>query len=307
MKQSTNSVFLIRPVSFNYNAETALSNSFQNKTELSPSEVVQKAIEEFDALSEKLKSRGVDVNVFEDTAEPIKPDAIFPNNWISLHDNGVIVLYPMLAPNRRLERRTDIIESLKKKFSVTNVIDLSEYENENRFLEGTGSVVFDHQNKIAYACLSPRTDQGVLIDLCKRLNYKPAYFYSHDREGKEIYHTNVMMCVGDRFVVICLESISDLEERKSIIESLKKTNHEIIDISFNQMNHFAGNMLMLKTKDNNSILAMSKSAFDGLTNDQRKQLEKHSELFPLSIPTIETIGGGSARCMIAEIFLSPLN
>lgn len=304
--QSTNHVFLIRPANFNYNHETAESNSFQCQTQIASADVNQKAIDEFNSLITKLKSKGISVNTFDDTAKPIKPDAVFPNNWISLHGDGTVVLYPMQAPNRRLERREDIIESIKKKFKVTGVIDLSGHENENRFLEGTGSIVFDHQNKIAYACLSPRTDRELLIELCHRLNYKPIYFHSHDPEGKEIYHTNVMMCVGDKFVVICLESISNADERKSVVESFKKTNHEIINISLDQMNHFAGNMLLLKTKNGNSILTMSQSAFDALTNDQRKQLSNYCELFPLSIPTIETIGGGSVRCMIAEIFLPPL-
>lgn len=304
--QSTNHVFLIRPANFNYNHETAESNSFQNKTQTESSEINQKAIAEFNELITKLRLKGVDVNAFDDTLEPVKPDAIFPNNWISLHADGTVVLYPMCAPNRRLERRTDIIESLRKKFKVTKVIDLSDDENENRFLEGTGSIVFDHQNKIAYACLSPRTDKELLIELCSELNYKPVYFHSFDKEGKEIYHTNVMMCVGDKFVVICLESISIADERKSVVENFNNTHHEIIDISLNQMNHFAGNMLLLKTESGNPILAMSQSAFDSLNNDQRKQIEKYCELFPLSIPTIETIGGGSVRCMIAEIFLPPL-
>ncbi|MBI1768907.1 MAG: amidinotransferase [Bacteroidetes bacterium] len=304
--QSTNRVFLVRPASFNYNTETALSNSFQNKIELPPSKVSKKAIEEFDGVAAKLTSKGVDVNVFDDTALPIKPDAIFPNNWISLHTNGTMVLYPMCTPNRRLERRQDIIESLRKKFKVTSTIDLTGYEKENRFLEGTGSVVFDHENKIAYACLSPRTDKKLFIELCQRLSYKPIYFSSLDQKGKEIYHTNVMMCIGDKFAVICLDSISDLTERKSVIESFAKTSHELIDISYEQMNRFAGNMLMLKTNSNSSILAMSESAYESLNNDQRKRIEKYGELVPLSIPTIETIGGGSARCMIAEIFLPPL-
>jgi hypothetical protein len=301
--QSTNHVFLIRPANFNYNHETAGSNSFQNKTQISSTDINQKAIDEFNSLVSKLKSKGIDANVFDDTLQPIKPDAIFPNNWISLHSDGTVILYPMHAPNRRLERRQDIIESIKKNFKVSNIIDLSEYENENRFLEGTGSIVIDHQNRIAYACLSPRTDRELFIELCSKLNYKPVYFHSHDQEGKEIYHTNVMMCVGNKFVVICLESISNTDERKSVVESFKKTNHEIIDISLDQMNRFAGNMLLLKTEGGNSILAMSQSAFDSLNKNQRMQLENYCELFPLAIPTIETIGGGSVRCMIAEIFL----
>ncbi len=311
--QSTNHVFLIRPANFNYNHETADSNSFQNKTQIASSDINQKAIAEFNSLVAKLKLKGVDVNAFDDTSEPIKPDAIFPNNWISLHADGTVVLYPMCAPNRRLERRLDIIESLREKFKATKVIDLSDYEKENRFLEGTGSIVFDHQNKIAYACLSPRTDKELFIELCKKINYRPLYFLAHTYvKGekysikKEIYHTNVMMCIGDKFAIVCFDSITDAAEMKLVRDSLKETNHELIDISFHQMNHFAGNMLMLKAKENNPILAMSQSAFDSLNNIQKGYLEKHCELFPLPIPTIETIGGGSVRCMIAEIFLPAL-
>ncbi len=302
--QCASTIFLIRPASFIYNNETAGSNAFQNKTGLTDVDANRKAAEEFQAFADKLKSKGVNVLVFDDTAHPQKPDAVFPNNWVSLHADGTVVLYPLFAPNRRLERRHDIVEALKKKFKVSRVIDLSKHEKETKFLEGTGSIVFDHVNKIAYACLSPRTHKELFIQLCEQLSYQPIYFYAHDPSGKEIYHTNVMMCVAEKFVVICLDSIADKVERKMMVRSFAQTEHEVIDISFGQMNRFTGNMLALQTNDNKNILALSQSSFDSLSGTQKQQIEKYCELVPLSIPTIETIGGGSARCMIAEVFLT---
>lgn len=302
--QCASTIFLIRPASFIYNNETAGSNAFQNKTGLTDVDANRKAAEEFQAFADKLKSKGVNVLVFDDTAHPQKPDAVFPNNWVSLHADGTVVLYPLFAPNRRLERRHDIVEALKKKFKVSRVIDLSKHEKETKFLEGTGSIVFDHVNKIAYACLSPRTHKELFIQLCEQLSYQPIYFHAHDPSGKEIYHTNVMMCVAEKFVVICLDSIADKVERKMMVRSFAQTEHEVIDISFGQMNRFTGNMLALQTNDNKNILALSQSSFDSLSGTQKQQIEKYCELVPLSIPTIETIGGGSARCMIAEVFLT---
>jgi hypothetical protein len=301
MGQSTNHVFLVRPKSFGFNSETAASNSFQNNLPLSSEVIYQQVIHEFNAFAEKLSSSGINVTVFDDTLTPAKPDAIFPNNWISCHADGTMVLYPMCTPNRRQERREDIIEALKKKFSVTRVMDLSPYEKENRFLEGTGSIIFDHVNRIAYACGSPRTDQQLFEQLMKDLGYEAVFFHAENEKGIAIYHTNVMMCAGDRFTVICLESISDPQEKRKVKNSLLNSNHEIIDISFSQMNSFAGNMLLLKGTAGN-VLALSQSAYDSLTTDQKKVAEHYCELLPLPINTIETIGGGGARCMIAEIF-----
>jgi hypothetical protein len=275
---------------------------FQKELNEDAETVRQKASLEFETFASQLKSHGVDVFVFDDTPSPVKTDAVFPNNWISFHADGTVVLYPMLSANRRLERRADIIESLKDKFEITNIIDLSIYESENLFLEGTGSIVFDHSNKIAYAALSPRTDKELFLDLCEKLNYKPVIFTAHDRRGSEIYHTNVMMCIGEEFAVICLESITDEGERANIFSKLATTGHEIVDITFDQMNSLAGNMLLVR----NDLLVMSQSAFDSLTKTQKRTLEKYCELLPFAIPTIETIGGGSARCMIAEIFLPPI-
>lgn len=304
--QTSKNILLIRPSNFGFNSETAASNAFQIELNESEEEIEQKKLQEFESFVTTLKSKGVNVFVFDDTIYPEKPDAIFPNNWVTFHSDGTVILYPIFAPNRRHERRQDIIDSLKINFSVNKILDLSKYENESKYLEGTGSIIFDHINRIAYACLSPRTDKELFVEVCDYLNYKPIYFYSHDKRGKEIYHTNVMMCVGERFSVICLDTITDKGERELVFKSLIETGHQVIDITFEQMNNFAGNMLAIQTNDNKSILALSQSSFDSLTAIQKKEIEKYSELVPLSIKTIETIGGGSARCMIAEIFLQPI-
>lgn len=301
MKQSAKNILLIRPANFGFNPETTGSNAFQHETDFEE----QKILSEFDDAAEKLKKAGVNVFVFDDTPEPLKPDAVFPNNWISFHADGKIVLYPMLAASRRAERRNDIVERLKERFKISGVLDLSRHEADGKFLEGTGSIVFDHENRRAYACLSPRTDKKLFVEVCEYLGSKPIYFRAVDENGKEIYHTNVMMCIGEKFAVICLESITDQSERELVTSSLTETGHQIIDISFEQMNKFAGNMLALQANDKN-IVALSKSAFESLNATQKSELEKYCEPLPLSIETIETVGGGSARCMIAEIFLEPL-
>lgn len=301
--QTTKNILLIRPSNFVFNSETAFSNAFQNEVKESEETIKQKVFMEFEEFATTLKSKGANVFVFDDTNYPEKPDAVFPNNWVSFHSDGTVILYPMFAHNRRNERRKDIIDSLKKNFKVTNILDLSTYEKENRFLEGTGSIVLDRQNKIAYACLSPRTDKELFDKVCDYLHYKPICFHAHDKGGKEIYHTNVMMCIGEKFSVICLDSISDKKERELVFESLANTGHQVIDITFEQTNNFAGNMLAIQISDNKNILALSQSSFDSLTTNQKNELEKYGELVPLSIKTIETIGGGSARCMIAEVFL----
>ena len=304
--QATNHILLIRPASFLFNKETAGSNAFQKDVDESEEEIKRKKLTEFDGVVQTLKGKGVSVLVVNDTDEPQKPDAIFPNNWVSFHEGGTVVLYPMCAPNRRTERRLDIIDLLKKHFEITTIKDLSHFEQEGRFLEGTGSVLFDHLHKIAYACLSPRTDKELFISLCDYLHYKPVYFTAIDDNGKEIYHTNVMMCVGEQFTVVCLDTIKDDGEKQYVVQSLTETGHTIIDITPQQMKSFAGNMLSLKTNKGESILVLSQSAFDSLTPVQKKEIEKYSALVPLSINTIETMGGGSARCMIAEIFLKPI-
>lgn len=299
--QSTSTIFLVRPANFGFNEETASSNAFQQKQSNNDG-VKTLALAEFDSAVNTLKKAGVNVIVFDDNASPIKPDAIFPNNWISLHDNGTLVLYPMHAANRRLERRLDIVEQLKSQYSINNFIDLSYHENENRFLEGTGSIVFDHIHKMAYACLSPRTDKQLLEELCDKLGYKPFSFIAQDIAGKEIYHTNVMMCIAEKFAVVCLDSIIHDKEKRQLVHLLEQTNHEVIAISLEQMNSYAGNMLALKSKNGNDLLVMSQSAHDVLNDEQKASINRYSKIVALQIPTIETIGGGSARCMMAEVF-----
>ncbi len=306
MNQTTDSILMVRPASFCYNEQTALSNSFQNKPDVYSNGLKEQALDEFDAFVNKLKSFGVSVTLIKDDPAADNPDAVFPNNWISLHADGTVVLYPMCTPNRRSERRVDIIDELKNHYNVNMVLDLSGHEKENRFLEGTGSIIFDHQNEIAYACLSPRTDKDLFVRTCEQLVYKPVYFEAVDEKGTAIYHTNVLMCLARNFVVICLAALHDKEEKEMIKASFTKTGKEIIDISFSQMRNFAGNMLALTNKAGDNLLALSQSAYDTFTYAQRLTLEEYCTLIPLSIPTIETIGGGSARCMIAENFLPAL-
>lgn len=305
--QSTNSIFLVKPANFGYNLETSISNAFQNEVNLDAEEIKTKVIAEFDAMASLLLEKGIDVHIIVDTDFPIKPDAIFPNNWISMHANGQVILYPMLAENRRLERRPEIIDFLKQEFRINEVIDFSAFEKENQILEGTGSIIFDHKNKNAYACISPRTDKDLFINLCKEIDYKPIYFYSYDQNGKEIYHTNVMMNIGNGYVVICLESITDASEKQMVIHSFNKTKHQIIDVSQEQLKSFCGNMLELERLNKKNLLVLSNSAFEAFNNVQKEILSEYCELLPISIKTIETIGGGSVRCMIAEIFLSKIN
>jgi len=301
--QSTNNILLVRPSQFVFNVQTSASNAFQQKTTSTNDQIKNEAAAEFDMFAQTLRSKGVHVFVFHDTPHPVKPDAIFPNNWVTFHANGTVVLYPMCAENRRHERRTDILDKLKADFSIKKIIDLSSSEKENTFLEGTGSIIFDHNHRIAYACLSPRTDKNLFLDVTKRLNYSPVYFNAHDEKGKDIYHTNVMMNIAEKFSVICLNSISDKKEREAVVHSLTATGHSVIDITFGQMNSFAGNMLTVLSDKNKSLTVLSQSAFNCLTENQKKEIEKYSELVPIPISTIETIGGGSARCMMAEIFL----
>ena len=305
--QNTNHVFLVRPVQFSFNSETAASNAFQNVPIGDVTSTSAAAMAEFDAMIAKLRAHGVDVTVIDDTIEPPKPDAVFPNNWVSLHADGKAILYPMQAENRRHERRQDILDTLRVKFDITEVLDYSGYEKDNRFLEGTGSIIFDHPAKTAYACLSPRTDASLFAEVCEKLNYTAVRFYSSDRNGKAIYHTNVMMCIGEKFCVVCLDSIQDLKEKTIVLDSLNASGHEIVDISFSQMEHFAGNMLELQARSGEKLLVLSQSAFHSLNESQIMVLEKYATLLPMPIGTIETIGGGSARCMIAEIFLPSRN
>jgi hypothetical protein len=301
-QQSTSHLLMIRPVNFGYNEETAESNAFQHKDK-NQQEVQQKALHEFNNFVDVLRSNGVDVTVVDDNPQPYTPDSIFPNNWVSFHADGNVFLYPMQAENRRLERREDIISRLEDHFKVHHIVDLSRYEEENKFLEGTGSMVLDREHKIAYACLSPRTDKTVLDVFCEQSGYTSVCFDAADEDGKAIYHTNVLMCVGSQFAVICLDSIPNPHERVLVAESLNSTQKEIIEISFEQMNQFAGNMLEVKSKNGDTLIVMSDSAFRALNPEQKLSLEKYGKLVYSDIQTIENNGGGSARCMMAEVHL----
>lgn len=303
LKNTTNNILLIRPANFSFNSETAGSNVFQNEMKYDFELIKNNVLNEFENFSETLNKNGINTFVFDDTETPIKPDAVFPNNWISFHNDGKVIIYPMLAENRRLEKRNDIIEKLNVKFNITEIIDLSYFENENKFLEGTGSIVFDHKNKIAYASLSPRTNEIVLNKLCEIINYKPLVFHSYDINGNEIYHTNVMMTIGENFAVVCLESINNEKEKNLIINSLQNSGKEIIPISIEQMYAFAGNMLELINNSGENLLVLSQSAFNSLSSFQKEKLKQYAKLLPLNVNNIETIGGGSVRCMIAEIYL----
>jgi len=293
---------MIRPVNFGFNEETAASNAFQ-KHDTDNRDVQQKALNEFDAMVNTLRDNGVDVTVIDDTLMPYTPDSIFPNNWVSFHQDGGVFLYPMQAENRRLERREDIIMQLEDCFKVKHVIDLSHFEQENKFLEGTGSMVLDRENKIVYACISPRTDKTVLDVFCEQTGFSAICFDAMDEHNKAIYHTNVLMCVGSKFVVICLDSIPNPHEKVMVTDSFKATHKEIIEISFGQMNQFAGNMLEVKGKSGESLIIMSKSAFNSLYEEQKNALRKYGKLVYADIDTIETNGGGSTRCMMAEVYL----
>jgi hypothetical protein len=299
--QTTSKVLMIRPMHFMYNAETAVNNSFQVKGDAG--NIAEKAIQEFDGMVKIMHNAGIDVTVVEDSAEPHTPDAIFPNNWISFHESGVYCLYPMFAPNRRKERKAEVLELIQNKFNYRHLIDFTSYESENRFLEGTGSMVLDRDNHLAYACLSPRTDEGVLEDFCRQMKYQPVVFYSTNETAQAIYHTNVMMCVADRFVVICLDSISDAAERKRVSDTIINSGKEIVAISHDQMNHFAGNMLQLENNRRDKILVMSNAAWLVLSAEQKEKLSKYNRVIHASLENIESNGGGSARCMIAEIHL----
>lgn len=300
--QYTSHLLMIEPVNFGFNPETAVNNSFQ----ANPGMNIQKqALEEFHDLVNLLQKNNVDVTVIRDTADPFTPDSIFPNNWISFHEDGSVFLYPMYAPNRRNERKQHILEKLERKFHFTNIHDLSHYENQQLFLEGTGSMILDREHRIVYACTSPRTDIALLNMFCSIKNYQPVSFSAKDIYGDDIYHTNVMMCVGNRFAVICLESVRDNKEKEKLINILGRTNKEIIDITMDQLDHFAGNMLQVKNITGELLLVMSTQAYNSLTFAQVSRLSRHSRIIHCKLDNIERTGGGSARCMMAEIFNRP--
>ena len=303
--QTTDTVLMIEPAAFGFNAETAQNNYFQINSE--NAETQTKALQEFNNFVEKLRSKGINVITVIDTLEPHTPDSIFPNNWISMHSDGTVVLYPMCAVNRRWERRNDILEMLQKNFKVKEIIDLSASENEGKFLEGTGSMIFDHDNKLAYGSVSLRLDEKLFREFCEKFGFEPVVFHSYQTANNErlpIYHTNVMMCVADRFVVICLDCIDDETERKNVVNAIVNSGKEIVEISETQMQQFAGNMLQVQNSEGKKFLVMSQSAYQSLNSEQISNIEKYSEIIYSDLETIETNGGGSARCMLAEVFLA---
>ena len=302
--QAASAVLMIRPANFGANPETALSNAFQASTETGL-DVQARAVAEFDALAAALMAAGVQVEVFEDRVEPVTPDAVFPNNWVSFHADGSAWLYPMLATNRRWERRTDILDALKMQrgYKLDVIRDLSHAELEGRFLEGTGSLVLDRASRVVYAGLSPRTDKRMLDEWAHRAGYEAVAFHARDTKGRSIYHTNVMLCIGTRFAVVCLDSIVEPPARERVQKRLADTGHEVIAISPYQMEAFAGNMLELTGRGGRSVVTMSTRAERALNPAQRSALEKHARIIAVPIDTIEACSGGSVRCMLAEIHL----
>jgi len=307
MQQTTNTILMIRPVNFRMNEQTAVNNYFQEDLNLKNAEINNKAQEEFDAYVDKLRAVGVNVIVIDDKASLDTPDSIFPNNWVSFHENGDIAMYPMFAENRRRERREDVFLRLEQEgFKINNIIDYTSAEDEGLFLEGTGSLILDRVNEIAYCALSPRADEDLFIEFCEDFEYTPVVFTANQTvDGKRlpIYHTNVMMCLAETFAVICLDTIDDKKERKRVVSNLEKTNKKVIKITEEQMHQFAGNMLQVKGKDGKLYLVMSQAAHDSLTATQKELIEAHCPILSSSLETIETCGGGSARCMMAEVFL----
>jgi len=308
MTQATNNILMIRPVAFRMNEQTAVNNYYQKVLDnMLPETVQAKALAEFDAFVSKLRTVGVNVIVVDDTVEPNTPDSIFPNNWISFHHNGIVALYPMFAPNRRLERREDVLDILEHEgFEINNIIDYTSAEAENLFLEGTGSLVLDRVNRKAYCALSPRADEDLLIEFCEDFEYTPVIFTAYQTvENKRlaIYHTNVIMCVAPHFAVVCLDCIDDKKERKNLINHLKADGKEIIVITEDQVSNFAGNMLSVIGASDKEYIVMSTSAYKSLKPKQIKSLEKYATILYSNADTIEACGGGSVRCMMAEIFL----
>ncbi len=292
---------MIRPVRFAYNEQTAVNNAFQQAG--AGQDAQGKALQEFDDFVALLRAHEIDITVVQDTPEPHTPDSIFPNNWISFHHDGTIMLYPMFAPNRRLERKETVLNAIASRFEISYSKDLSGFEADNLFLEGTGSMVLDRINRTAYACLSPRTDKEVLDAFCKELGYTAVIFHATDHNDKAIYHTNVLMCIADRYAVICLDSIRDKEERDHVSKNLADSGREIIPISLEQMNHFAGNMLQVENREGKKFLVMSSQAYRSLTAPQQETLLSYNEILHSPLDNIEKNGGGSARCMMAEIHL----
>jgi hypothetical protein len=295
---------MVRPANFGFNEETAESNSFQEKDpSLSTQEIKQQALIEFDNFVVKLRAERINVHIVEDTVTPKKPDAVFPNNWVSFHQDGTVITYPIFAKARRKERRDDIIEKLQEQFVVSKIKHMEVFEEEGRFLESTGSMIMDRVYNLVYACVSPRTDPELMKAFCEFVGAESIIFNSVDANGQDIYHTNVMMALGETFMVICMETIHDEAERKKIIDASSLTNKEIIEITFDQVVAFAGNMLQVRNDEGETFLVMSQQAYESLRPDQIERIKQHTNILYSPINTIEKIGGGSARCMMAEIFL----
>ncbi|MEP0368102.1 MAG: arginine deiminase-related protein [Cyclobacteriaceae bacterium] len=308
-KQITNTVMMVRPASFHMNEQTAVNNFYQQKEDgRAVDEIQQRALLEFDAFVDSLKSNGIEVLVFQDRAEDDTPDSIFPNNWNSFHEDGTVYLYPMYAENRRSEVKPDILHKIKSKFEVGEIHSFRHWEKENKFLEGTGSLILDRPNKLAYAAVSDRTQMPVLEEFSEKSGFELVTFHAFQTVHQErlpIYHTNVMMCVGEKFSVVCLDSIDDYSERNQLIKKLENTGKEIIAISEDQCNQFAGNMLQVMNKNGEKFVVLSHTAYSSLSDEQLKRLTVHGTLIHPDLSTIEKYGGGSARCMLAEIFLQP--
>jgi len=307
MKQVTNTILMIRPVKFRMNEETAVNNYYQEDTGIQQQDANAQAQQEFDTFVTKLKAAGIGVIVIDDDPANDTPDSVFPNNWISFHENGDIGLYPMFAENRRRERRPEVMELIESNgFEIKNVVDYTEAETEELFLEGTGSLVLDRANRKAYCALSPRADEELLIEFCEDFEFTPVIFTAYqtvDQERLPIYHTNVMMSVAETFAIVCLDCVDDKKEKKSLVKHLKEDGKEIISITEDQVNQFAGNMLQVVGKEDKRFLIMSSAAYESLTKAQILSIEKHCEILHSGLETIETLGGGSARCMMAEVFL----
>lgn len=303
---TTSYLLMIRPAAFGYNPETAETNVFQKIPADFSEEIHQKALAEFDYMVETLQKEDLNVIVVEDTIAPYKPDAIFPNNWMSTHFEGTVVLYPLQAPNRRTERRQDIIDTLKTKFKVHNILNISHYENRHRFLEGTGSMVLEHDHKVAFASLSSRTHSEVLDRFCSLMGYQNVSFQAVDEFGQAIYHTNVMMTMGNKFVIACIDAVPDEIDQEDLLTAFRKMQKELIKISYEQMKNFLGNAIEVSNNKGEKLLILSERAYKSLEETQKKRLETYVRLVPCPLNTIEIYGGGSARCMIAEIFLPTL-
>lgn len=304
-QQTTRHIFMVRPHAFGPNPQTAASNAFQQETAEPPADLCRRARIEFDTVVDALRTAGAEPIVFEDTDAPVKPDAIFPNNWVTFHGDGRVFLYPMEAPGRRAERRLDIVEALSADwgFYVSEIVDLSRFESDRRYLEGTGSMVLDRIHRVAYAALSSRTHMDALADFARRADYAIAAFEARDETGLPVYHTNVMMALGRNFAVVCSACITDKKRRDAVLAQLAATGRDIIEISMQQMHCFAGNVLELDSRGGQALVAMSGRAHEALDQAQRARLARCGRLVPVHIDTIERVGGGSVRCMLAEIFL----